>query len=1063
VNCGQCNFGNAAEAKFCSECGASLTATSAGRKRAAPAHPTEGERRHLTVLFCDLVGSTELAARLDPEDWHEISAEYQRACAAAVGRFGGHVAKFLGDGLVVYFGYPKAMEDAAERAVRAGLAMVGAMADLNERFARHQVKLQVRVGIHSGSVVVAPGGGKEADMFGDAPNIASRVQTAAAPDFVVMTAATHALVSGRFVIEDLGAHTLKGIAEPVRLYRVVGAGISRRRSFEVRAHTPFVGREDDVQLLGRRWQNVRAGDGQLVLVMGEPGIGKSRLLDEFRARIKGEPHLWIACAGEPLFDNTPLHAVTQMIHQAIGWRGDESKEERFAQLERGLGLAGLKLDEAVPLMAEMLDLPLSSKYAPVNASAEQKRKRLFAALAGWIFWAASVQPLVIALEDLHWADPSTIELLHLFAEQCATARLMLLVTARLEFRAPWPVRAHHAQITLGRLNDRQTREIITGIAARSGLLAETIESVVKRTDGVPLFAEELTRLMLDSQRQSGTREIPETLHDSLTARLDRLGPAKEVAQVGAVIGREFSYELIHAVSLLPEAALQTSLTVLADADLIYARGLPPDANYQFKHPLIQDAAYDALLKSKRRELHARAAQAIEKAMPALAEAQPQILARHWTDAGETEPAIAAWTKAAKAADARSAFKEAEEAYRQACDLLSTLPETPERNAREIDLLYLRMVVVSNIYGWASNEVADVTARTTALIEKSGNLAQLFLPRFGAAISAWQSGDFIRAKALADQLLALALREGSDLFLRCAHEMQIWASHHVAEFAAAGRHYEAWLRVCERSGHGPFPAETPAAAGTAAHAAWHLGRAAVSDERIALAVAFGRQSTNPLDLVVALTARAQLFAMRGQPEASQAAAAEALAIAEEHGLTAAYAEPARFFVLWSRAQLGHYQESVARMHKSVAALLTNGVRRAASDAMLRLADVHNGEGALAEALATVEQFLADYGDYINLLPGALNVRGDVRLKLGRKEQGEADLLRAIELARSIGSKPFELRAATSLARLWTAEGKRDKAHALLAPLYAWFTDGFETRDLIEARAALEALASRESPD
>ena len=562
--------------------------------------------------------------------------------------------------------------------------------------------------------------------------------------------------------------------------------------------------------------------------------------------------------------------------------------------------------------------------------------------------------------------------------------------------------------------------------------------------------------MLDSQRHSSAREIPETLHNSLTARLDRLGPARDVAQIGAVIGREFSYELLRAVSSLPEAALQSSLTLLANADLIYARGRPPEAKYLFKHSLIQDAAYDALLKSKRRELHARVAQTIEKEMPALAEAQPQILARHWTDAGETEPAIAAWTKAAAAADAHSAFKEAEEAYRQARDLLLTLPGTPERDAREIDLLFLLTAVVSNNYGWTSNEVADVSARTASVIEKSGNLLQLLVSRFGATVAAWQAGDFTKAKALADQVLDLAQREGGDFGLRCAHEAQIWTCHHVADFAGAGRHYEAWLQICERSGYGTFPAETPAAAATAAHAAWHVGRAAMCDERIALAEAFGRQSTNPIDLVVALTAKSQLLAMGRHPEATQEVAAEAVAIAEEHNLPVSYAEPPRFYLLWARAQLGHYQENVPRMRASIAAMFSDGGRRAATEAILPLANVHNTQGALADALATIERFLADRGDCIDLLPTAFHLRGDVRMKLEQKEQAEADFLKAIELARNIGSKPLELRAATSLARLWAGEGKRNEAQELLAPIYAWFTDGFDARDLVEAKAQLEAL-------
>lgn len=1054
--CAKCGNENSPGAKFCGECGTALTITTAAPAREA-ARPAEGERRHLTVLFCDLVGSTEIAARLDPEDWHEIGAEYQRTAAEAVTRFGGHVAKYLGDGLVVYFGYPKAMEDAAERAVRAGLAMVDATTKLNERFARHAVKLQVRVGIHTGSVVVAQGGGKEADMFGDAPNIASRVQSAAQPDTVVMTAATHVLVSGVFVVEDLGAHALKGIAEPMRLYRAAGAGVSRRRSFETRAHTPFVGREDDMQLLTRRWQSVRDREGQLVIIMGEAGIGKSRLLDEFRARLKGDPHLWIACAGEELHSNTPFHAVTQMLDQGLGWRGDESKEERFAALERALQAAGLKLEEALPLIAELLDLPLSLNYAAVKFSPEQKRKRLFAALSGWVYWAATIQPLVIAIEDMHWVDPSTIELLQMLAEQGATMPLMLVVTARPEFRAPWPLRAHHAQITLNRLNERQTREIIASVAARAGLLADVIEGVIKRTDGVPLFAEELTRLMLDNQRQSGAREIPATLQDSLTARLDRLGAAKEVAQIGAVIGREFSYALLSSLSSLPELELQSSLAKLSGAELIYARGLPPDATYQFKHALIQDAAYGALLKSRRRELHAGVARAIEAKFPELAEAQPQILARHWTDAGELEPAIAQWTKAAKAADARSAFKEAEEAYRQAHALLMTRPDTPEREAREIDLLTSLVVVASSNHGWTSNEVATLSARSNALVEKGGNQSQLVLQGFAAMATAWQSGDTARAKALADQLLDLATREGSDFSLRCAHEAQVWVGHHVADFAGVGRHYEAWLRVCERSGYGPFPGETPATFGVAGQSAWHLGLSRVSDERMARAVAFGRQSSNPVDRVIALTARAQLLVMRRQAEATRETAGEAVAVAQEHGLTA-FLDTPRFFLLWARAQLGDYRESVELMRQGIAALLKNGARQAAGDATLRLAHVHNIEGALGEATAAVELFFTDYPDYIILRPNALQLRGELRLKLGERELAERDFRESIELARKIGTKPPELRAATSLAQLWQAQGKRDEARDILAPIYAWFADGFDTQDLIEAKAVLETLSS-----
>src|SRR5215472_16638167 len=606
--CPSCDTENSPTAKFCIECANPLEAgTTPATADAVPARPaSDGERRHLTVLFCDLVNSTEIASRLDPEDWRDIAAEYQRTSAETVTRLGGHAAKYLGDGLVVYFGWPEAHEDDAERAVRAGLALVDAVAALNERLAvKQDVELSVRVGIDTGSVVVGQDGGKEADVFGDAPNIAARVQAAAEPGSVFITAAVHQLVSGLFVVEDRKTQQLKGLKHPLQLYRVIQPTAARRRARGIASalQAPFVGRDDEIRLLLTRWERAREGEGQLALVVGEPGIGKSRLVEEFRVRIKDEPHLWIECAGEQFSANTPFHAVIQILDQGLGWRGDESKEERVGQLERSLELAGLKLGEAAPLIAEMLNLPIPEKYPPLMFAPDQKRRRLLANLAAWVLNVARLQPEVIVLEDLHWVDPSTLELMEALVEQAATAPLLLLYTTRPEFRAPWPMRAHHVQITLNRLSERHTREVIAGVAARTTLAKEVIDAVVKRTDGVPLFVEELTRLMLEGDGGRLARKIPVTLEDSLMARLDRLGPAKEVAQVGAVLGREFSYELLRAVSSMPEAELQAGLAKLTDAELIYARGIAPEAQYQFKHALIQDAAYEALLKSRRKELH----------------------------------------------------------------------------------------------------------------------------------------------------------------------------------------------------------------------------------------------------------------------------------------------------------------------------------------------------------------------------------------------------------------------------------------------------------------------------
>ena len=601
--CPKCGGENAPQAKFCSQCAAPF-----GPFEPAPSSPElheeiKGERRHLTVLFCDLVGSTEIAASLDPEEWREIDADYQRAAAEAVERFGGHVAKFLGDGVMAYFGWPQAHDNDAERGVRAGLAILDAINALNGRGDRP--KLSARIGIHTGSVVVGTGGGPDADIFGDAPNLASRVQTAADPGTVLITAETHRLVSGMFVGEERGAHQLKGIAAAVDLYRVIQQSGARGRlaASATRGLTPFVGREEELRLLWNRWERVLDGEGQVVLIAGEAGIGKSRLVQQFHERLAGTPRTWVESASAPYFQNTPFYAVADMLQQAFGWRGDESAEEKLNQLERNLEAAGPKLAEAVRLIAPLLNVPVPEKYPPLLLSPEQQRRRLLATLAGWVFGAARAQATAIVLEDMHWVDPSTMELLQILVDQGATAPLLLLYTARPEFRAPWPMREHHAQLTLNRLSKRNVRAIITNVAARTALSDDVVETLVNRTGGVPLFAEELTRLLLEGDRHSVAHEIPATLADSLMARLDRLGPAKEVSQLAAVIGHDFSYELLHAVSSIPEDELQSALAKLADAELIYARGIPPEATYHFKHALIQDAAYEALLKTRRKELH----------------------------------------------------------------------------------------------------------------------------------------------------------------------------------------------------------------------------------------------------------------------------------------------------------------------------------------------------------------------------------------------------------------------------------------------------------------------------
>ena len=720
VRCPKCGSENPPEASFCGDCGTGLIvpakaeADEHAHNIIVDRHAVEGERRHLTVLFCDLVGSTEIASHLDPEQWREIVAGYHRAAAQAIERFGGHVAQYLGDGVMAYFGYPEAHDNDAERASRAGLAILDAISKLNEHPTRP--KLSARIGIDSGAVVVGAGAGGDADVFGDTPNIAARVQAAAAPGTVLVTATTHRLVSGLFVVEDRGAQALKGVERPVQLYRVIQPSGVRGRleaAAAARGLTPFVGREDELRLLMNRWERALDGEGQVALIVGEAGIGKSRLVQRFHEQIAGTPHTWVEAAAGAFFQNTPFYAVTEMLRELLAWRGDESAEEQLAQLETRLELAGLKPAEALPLIAPLLSLPLPAKYQPLSLSAEQQRRRLLATLVEWALGAARVQPIVIAIEDLHWADPSTLELLQLLVEQGATARLLLLYTARPEFDSQWPPRAHHTQITLNRLSARNVRTMVEEVATRTALSEEMTAAVVERTGGVPLFVEELTRAVLESGNAKLTgHEIPVTLHDSLMARLDRLGPAKEVIQVGAVIGGDFSYELLHAVHSIAEEDLQRALRSLADAELIYVRGIAPDAVYQFKHALIRDAAYQALLKSRRKDLHRLVARTINEQFTTLRDAQPEVLARHWTQAGETEHAIAEWSRAGKTAEARNAFSEALESYQQAVALLNLLPESPERDLRELELGQSVVSMLHATRGYAAPETLGYVAQST---------------------------------------------------------------------------------------------------------------------------------------------------------------------------------------------------------------------------------------------------------------------------------------------------------------------------------------------------------------
>jgi class 3 adenylate cyclase/tetratricopeptide (TPR) repeat protein len=679
----------------------------------------EGERRQLTVMFCDLVGSTPLSEQFDPEELRDLIRAYQHTCSAVIARFNGRIAKYLGDGLLAYFGYPHAHEDDAQRAVRAALGIVGAMHTLNAEHGRHPlpnpppyqtmgevtvkaVSLNVRLGIHTGLVVVGEMGGgefRERDaIVGDTPNTASRLQELAEPDSVVISGATYQLVRGLFDCEALGACALKGLSTPVQVYRVLRETEAQSR-FDVAMRTgltPLIGREHESGILAERWERARSGEGQLLLLSGEPGIGKSRLVQAFKERTAAEPITWLECHCSPYSQNSAHHPIIDLLQRLLEFEGSDDSAVKLSKLECGLKKYDLPVADYLPLLASLFSLSVPEEYPRLTLTLEAQKEKTHVAIQSWLLRIAEREGLVLLTEDLHWADPSTLELLGPLLDQVPAARLLLILTYRPEFAPPWPNRSHFVTIAVSRLPRVQAEVVVRNVSAGKPLPPEVLDQIIRKTDGVPLFIEELTKTVLESgllRERDGRYEltgplpplaIPSTLHDSLTARLDRLGTVREVAQLAATIGRDFSYELLREIYPLSDTDLSNAMTALIDAEVLYQRGLMPQAHYFFKHALIRDAAYESLLKSRRQQIHARIARVLEERFPETVETQPELVAHHYTEGGLPMQAIPYWQRAGEQAVQRSAFLESVTDFSRALDLLSESSAASDKGGQAVE-------------------------------------------------------------------------------------------------------------------------------------------------------------------------------------------------------------------------------------------------------------------------------------------------------------------------------------------------------------------------------------------
>lgn len=1017
----------------------------------ADAGPTD-ELRHVTVLSCGPVRAADNA--LDPQDWVSMTRGWRRAAADIALRFGAQVEKARGDRLVAYFGYPVAQEDAAQRAVRAGLAIAEAAPG----------GLAVKVGVHAGVVVMARGDDGDPEMFGEAPDVAARVQEWAAPGAVVLTGAVNDVVSDVVTTESSGVLQTAGSGAPIRLYRATVAGPAGR-GFAPREPSPFVGREDEARLLLGRWERVEDGEGQLVLAAGEAGIGKTRLVQEFKARLAGGAHRVIECGGAPLFASTPFHAVAQILRQELDWRDADTPGERVASIEVALTRAGLDPAVTAPLVADLLGVP--GAHAPSDMAPDQRRRRLLEALVAWVFATAAAQPLLLVVEDLHWVDPSSLELLQALAEQGATSRIMLLCTARPEFQAPWPARSHHARITLSGLAARPMRALVNGLVARAGMADDMVDAVVRRADGVPLFAEELTRLMLDGEgnRAPGPIEdgyIPATLLDSLAARLDRLGPGKSVAQLASVLGRQFTHRVLQAVSPLPEASLQAGLAQLAEAELIHVRGTAPDAAYQFRHALIRDAAHAGLLKADRRALHAAVALTLTTQFGDMAEARAEVIARHWAEAGEADKAIAAWTRAAEAAEARHAFVEAEEDYRRALALLETTPETPARDQHELDLGLGLIKVTAATQGYQSAETAAVSARNHVLAERGGFLGANTGMRMMAFSMHLIAADWPKVEAYARQARAFADSLGPETerkWFRFAHAMapftEFTNAYYRGDLRTAEARYVEWEAFQAGGDYDQRLSTTPGFS-NGAQLAWRLGRPDIARQRMARARAWAAQTSDPYEVMFAEAMDALLQVSLREVQPAEALAAEAVRGCEEKGFPQV-AGWARAALGWARAQRGAPRDGATMIRQAINDLEALQTRITMPLFLTFLAEAEAADGDAEAAFATLDRALAAHPDERVYRPYALLCRAELEARLRRDSEAEADFRAAIDEADQMGAAAHALRAATGLAGLMRARGEIEAAQALLRPRLAVVTPGSESRDSQDAESLLRDLA------